>query len=201
MTRDACGKAISEAALKQIFLEARTYNGWRDEEVSDQCLRQIVDLMKMGPTSFNCQAIRILFLKSREAKERLKPFLIEGNVEKTMSAPVVAVLAYDMEFHQRLPEYFPFMDAKVFFEGNEALIEETAFRNGTLQAAYFIIAARALGLDCGPMSGFDAEGVNGEFFAGTSWRVNFLCNLGHGDPESLFPRGPRPDFEDIAEIA
>ncbi len=200
MAWDACGTPVDEAALRQIFLDARTYNGWLDRPVSDDCLRQIVDLMKMGPTSANCQPIRIRFLKSREAKERLRPFLMEGNVEKTMSAPVVAILAHDLEFHERLPRYFPHTDAKSWFEGNQPLIEETAFRNGTLQAAYFIMAARALGLDCGPMSGFDQDGVNREFFAGTSIRANFLCNLGYGDPASLFERSPRPEFGEIAEI-
>ncbi len=200
MAWDACGKPVDEAALRQIFLDARSYNGWLDRPVSDDCLRQIVDLMKMGPTSANCQPIRIRFLKSREAKERLRPFLMEGNVEKTMSAPVVAILAHDLEFHERLPRYFPHTDAKSWFEGNQPLIEETAFRNGTLQAAYFIMAARALGLDCGPMSGFDQDGVNREFFAGTSIRANFLCNLGYGDPASLFERSPRPEFGEIAEI-
>ncbi|HFB98914.1 MAG TPA: malonic semialdehyde reductase [Bryobacterales bacterium] len=200
MAWDACGTPVDEAALRQIFLDARTYNGWLDRPVSDDCLRQIVDLMKMGPTSANCQPIRIRFLKSREAKERLRPFLMEGNVEKTMSAPVVAILAHDLEFHERLPRYFPHTDAKSWFEGNRPLIEETAFRNGTLQAAYFIMAARALGLDCGPMSGFDQDGVNREFFAGTSIRANFLCNLGYGDPASLFERSPRPEFGEIAEI-
>jgi len=200
MAWDACGNPVDEAALRQIFLDARSYNGWLDRPVSDDCLRQIVDLMKMGPTSANCQPIRIRFLKSREAKERLRPFLMEGNVEKTMSAPVVAILAHDLEFHERLPRYFPHTDAKSWFEGNRPLIEETAFRNGTLQAAYFIMAARALGLDCGPMSGFDQDGVNREFFADTSIRANFLCNLGYGDPASLFERSPRPEFEEIAEI-
>ncbi len=200
MAWKACGRPVDEAALRQIFLDARTFNGWRDEPVSDECLREIVDLMKMGPTSANCQPIRILFLRSAAAKERLKPCLMEGNVEKTMSAPVVAILAHDMEFHHRLPQYFPHADARSWFEGNEALIEETAFRNGTLQAAYFLLAARALGLDVGPMSGFDAEGVEREFLSGRHWRVNFLCNLGHGDPASLFPRSPRPEFDEIAEI-
>ena len=200
MAWEACGHPVDEAALRQIFLDARTYNGWLDKPVSDDCLRQIVELMKMGPTSANCQPIRIRFLKSREAKERLRPFLMEGNVEKTMSAPVVAILAHDLEFHERLPRYFPHTDAKSWFEGNPPLIEETAFRNGTLQAAYFIMAARALGLDCGPMSGFDQDGVNREFFAGTSIRANFLCNLGYGDPASLFERSPRPEFGEIAEI-
>ncbi len=200
MTWDACGKPVPEEALRQIFLDARTFNGWLDEPVSQECLRQIVDLMKMAPTSANCQPIRIRFLVSQEAKMRLKPYLMEGNVDKTMAAPVVAILAHDLEFYQRLPRYFPHTDARSWFEGNPALIEETAFRNGTLQAAYFLLAARALGLDCGPMSGFDADGVNEAFFSGTPLRVNFLCALGHGDPESLFPRSPRPAFDEIAEI-
>ncbi len=201
MAWDACGNPIDESALRQIFLDARSYNGWLDKPVSDECLRQIVDLMKMGPTSANCQPIRILFLKSKEAKERLKPHLMEGNVEKAMTAPVVAIFAHDLEFYERLPKYFPHTDAKSWFVGNEELIETTAFRNGTLQAAYFLIAARALGLDCGPMSGFDNAGVDREFFSDhPKWKSNFICALGHGDPESLFDRSPRPDFEELAEI-
>ena len=201
MAWDACGNPIDEKALRQIFLDARSYNGWLDKPVSDECLRQIVDLMKMGPTSANCQPIRILFLKSKEAKERLKPHLMEGNVEKAMTAPVVAIFAHDLEFYERLPKYFPHTDAKSWFKGNDELIEATAFRNGTLQAAYFLIAARALGLDCGPMSGFDNAGVDREFFADRpKWKSNFICALGYGDPASLFPRSPRPDFEELAEI-
>ncbi|HHN73276.1 MAG TPA: malonic semialdehyde reductase [Thermopetrobacter sp.] len=200
MSWDACGKPIDEASLRQIFLDARSYNGWRDEPVSDACLHRLVDLMKMGPTSANCQPVRIRFLRSRAAKERLKPHLMEGNVEKAMSAPVVALLAHDLEFYERLPRYFPHTDARSWFVGNRPLIEETAFRNSSLQGAYLIIAARALGLDTGPMSGFDPEGVNREFFAGTSLRINFICALGHGDPASLFPRSPRPAFDEIAEI-
>ncbi len=201
MAWDACGDPIDEAALRQIFLDARSYNGWLDKPVSDECLRQVVDLMKMGPTSANCQPIRILFLKSKEAKERLKPHLMEGNVHKAMTAPVVAIFAHDLEFYERLPKYFPHTDAKSWFVGNDKLIEETAFRNGTLQAAYFLIAARALGLDCGPMSGFDNEGVDREFFADRpKWKSNFICAMGYGDPASLFPRSPRPDFEELAEI-
>lgn len=197
---DACGRPIDEAALDQIFFAARSYNGWLDKDVSDDCLRAIVDVMKMGPTSANCQPIRIRFLKSRDAKQRLKPHLMEGNVEKAMRAPVVALLAHDLAFYERLPRYFPHTDAKSWFEGNDELISATAFRNGTLQAAYFIIAARALGLDTGPMSGFDEEGVNKAFFAGTSWRINFICALGHGDEKSIFERSPRPEFAEIADI-
>ncbi len=200
MDWQACGNPIDQRALDQIFLQARSFNGWQDKPVSDECLRQIVDLMKMGPTSANCQPIRIIFLKSKEAKERLKPHLMEGNVHKAMTAPVVAILGHDLEFYERLPRYFPHTDARSWFVGNQPLIEETAFRNGTLQAAYLIIAARALGLDAGPMSGFDQDGVNKEFFEGTSIRVNFICALGYGDPASLFPRSPRPEFEEIAEI-
>ncbi|HHI82020.1 MAG TPA: malonic semialdehyde reductase [Rhizobiales bacterium] len=191
---------IGDEALNQLFRYARTYNGWLDKPVSEIQLRGIVDLMKMAPTSANCQPIRIKFLCSQEAKDRLKPFLMEGNVEKTMSAPVTAILAYDLDFYERLPELFPHTDAKSWFEGNDELIETTAFRNSTLQGGYFILAARALGLDCGPMSGFDNAGVDKEFFAGTNIKSNFLCSVGYGDPKSIFERSPRPSFDDLAEI-
>ncbi len=191
---------LSDAGMDLIFREARTHNAWQDREVSDVLLQAVHDLAKMGPTSANCSPMRVLFLKSRDAKERLKPALIEGNAEKTMAAPVTAVIGYDTEFYEKLPQLFPHTDARAWFVGNAPLIESTAFRNGSLQGAYFIIAARALGLDCGPMSGFDNEAVDRAFFPDGKVKSNFLCNLGYGDPAALFPRSPRPDFDEVCRI-
>jgi 3-hydroxypropanoate dehydrogenase len=193
-------KALDQAAFEQLFLEARTQNAWKEGEVSDETLRRLFDIVKMGPTSANCSPARYVFVKSPEAKERLKPHLSGGNLEKTMSAPVTVIIANDMEFYEHLPKLFPHTDAKSWFTSNEDLIRETAFRNATLQGGYMIIAARALGLDCGPMSGFDQAGVDEEFFKGTTYKSNFLLNLGHGDPSALFPRSPRFEFEDVASI-
>ena len=191
---------LSETALDQLFLTARTYNGWQDRDVPDALLTQLHDLMRMGPTSANCCPLRIRFLKSAAAKQRLKPFLMDGNVDKTMSAPVVAILGYDTEFYEHLPKLFPHTDARSWFVGKEKFAQETAFRNSSLQGGYFIMAARALGLDCGPMSGFNASKVNDEFFPDGTVKVNFLCNLGYGDPASLHPRAPRFEFDDVCEI-
>lgn len=185
--------------LEKIFINARTHYNWLNEPVDDALLHQAYDLAKMGPTAANSQPMRILFIKSPEAKERLKPHLDKGNVDKTMSAPVTAIFAYDLEFYEELPRLLPHADARSWYKGKPN-VEETAFRNGTLQAAYFMMAARALGLDCGPMSGFSLPGVNEEFFKGTSWRANFLCNLGHGDPGKLHPRSPRPQFSEFCKI-
>ncbi len=193
-------KSISEDALDVLFLEARTHTAWLDAPLAEGLLRQIWDLARMGPTSANCSPARIVFVASPEAKERLKPHLAEGNVEKTMAAPVTAVIGHDMEFFEKLPELFPHADARSWFAGNEELIAATAFRNATLQAAYFMLAARALGLDCGPMSGFDNEAVDKEFFAATAVKSNFLCNLGVGDPRSLNPRSPRMSFNDACKM-
>ncbi len=192
---------ISAECLNQIFLEARTHNKWLDKPVRDELLRQLIDIMKMGPTSANQSPARILFVKSAAAKQRLAPHLSEGNRAKTMTAPVCAIIGYDLRFYDHLPKLFPHTNAKSWFEGGpQEKIESSAFRNGTLQGAYFIIAARALGLDTGPMSGFDNDGVDREFFAGTSVKSNFLCSLGYGDPAGLFPRSPRFTFEEIAKI-
>ena len=191
---------ISQDALDQLFLKARTHNAWLDKPVPDDLLKQIVEIMKWGPTSANQSPARIIFVKSPEAKARLKPYLQAGNVEKTMKAPVCAIIGHDLDFYEHLPKLFPHTDAKSWFVGNERLIETSAFRNGTLQGGYFILAARALGLDCGPMSGFDNEGVDREFFAGTRIKSNFLCNLGYGDPAALFPRSPRFSFDEMAKI-
>lgn len=186
--------------LDLIFREARTYNGWKDQDVSDQTLKQLHDILKFGPTSANCCPARFVFVKSKQAKEKLKPCLAEGNIEKTMSAPVTVIIGYDMEFYEKLPKLFPHADARSWFAGNDQAIQETAHRNGALQGAYLIIAARALGLDTGPMSGFDAEKTTEAFFSGTSVKADWLCNLGYGDEESLFPRSPRFDFDEACEI-
>lgn len=193
--------AADQHALDLLFLNARTHNGWQDRPVDDAVLRRVWDLARMGPTSANCSPARIVFAVSAEAKEKLRPALLIGNVDKTMAAPATAIIGYDMAFFERLPELFPHTDARAWFVGNDRLIEMTAFRNGTLQAGYMILAARALGLDCGPMSGFDNGKVDEAFFAGTTIRSNFLCNLGYGDPSKLHPRNPRLDFDDACRIA
>ncbi|MCC7305814.1 MAG: malonic semialdehyde reductase [Alphaproteobacteria bacterium] len=193
-------EAINNAALDTVFREARTYTAWEDKEVPDNVLREIYDLLKWGPTSSNCCPARLTFVKSKEAKERLKPHLDAGNVGKTMAAPATAIIAYDLKFYEYLPKLFPHTDARSWFVGKEAKIKETAFRNGSLQGAYLIIAARALGLDCGPMSGFNPAGVKEEFFKGQDVEVNFLCNLGYGDSSKLHPRGPRFTFDEVCKI-
>ena len=188
------------ATLGALFTEARTHYHWRDEPVGDDLLRRMYELARMGPTSANCSPGRFLFLRSEAGKQRLKPALSAGNVEKTMAAPVVVVVAYDPAFYERLPVLFPHADARAWFAGNEALAAETAFRNGTLQGAYLIMAARALGLDCGPMSGFDRARVDEAFFAASGWKSNFLINIGHGDPARLHPRAPRLDWDDACAL-
>ena len=194
-------KILSDEGLDLIFRDARTQNAWRAGEVSDVTLAALYDLMRWGPTSANCSPARILFLRSAEAKERLKPFLLPGNVEKTMQAPVCAIIGYDTRFYDLLPKLFPHSpDAKSWFDSDEQVAETTAFRNGTLQGAYFMIAARSLGLDCGPMSGFDNAKVDAEFFPGGRVKSNFLCNIGHGEPAGLFPRSPRLEFDEVCEI-
>lgn len=191
---------LPDESFAQLFHEARTHNAWHDKDVPDALLRELVSLVLLGPTSANCSPARFVFVKSPEAKARLKPFLSEGNREKTMQAPVCAIIAHDLDFHDHLPGLFPHTDAKSWFTGNPQKIAETAFRNGTLQGAYLIMAARALGLDCGPMSGFDPAGVDEAFFAGTNVKSNFLCNLGYGDSDALRPRLPRFDFDQVARI-
>ncbi len=192
---------LTEHDLDLIFRTARTVNGWQDRAVSPELLRKVYDLMKFGPTSANCCPLRIVFVTSAEGKARLRPLLMEGNVDKTMAAPAVAVLAWDTQFYDHLPRLFPHADARSWFVGNEKLIADTAFRNSSLQAAYFMIAARAMGLDCGPMSGFDAEAVNKEFFPDGRFKVNLICNLGYGDPAKTFPRSPRFDFDEVCRFA
>jgi 3-hydroxypropanoate dehydrogenase len=188
--------AIDDAALDQLFRTARTHNAWTDEPVSDDTLRELYDLLKQGPTSANNSAGRFLFLRTREAKERLRPALSAGNTEKTMAAPVTAIVAYDPKFYDHLPRLFPHTDARAWYAENEELAEATAFRNGTLQGAYLIIVARALGLDCGGMSGFDNAKVDQEFLTDRGWKSNFLVNIGHGDPSGVRPKGPRFAFDE-----
>jgi len=191
---------LSEDGLDLLFRQARTQNGWQAKPVPEELLRRVYELTKYGPTSANSSPARFVFLGSPAAKERLRPALSAGNLEKTMAAPVTAIVAYDVEFHEKLPALFPHKDMRSVFAGKEKLIEETAFRNGTLQGGYFILAARALGLDCGPMSGFDAAKVNAEFFPDGKWKANFLCNLGYGDHSKLFPRNPRLSFEEACVV-
>ncbi len=191
---------LNDAGLDLLFRDARTHNGWTDKEVSDVLLQAIFDLAKMGPTSANCSPQRIVYVKTQAGKEKLKPALMAGNVEKTMAAPVTAILGYDLEFYEQLPKLFPHTDARSWFLGNDDLIEATAFRNGSLQGAYFILAARALGLDCGPMSGFDNAMVDKAFFPDGKVKSNFICSLGYGDPSKLFPRSPRFDFDEVCKI-
>lgn len=192
--------AISKDCLDKILVEARTHYHWQDKPVEERLLHELHDLMKWGPTSANCLPLRIVFVTSKEAKERIKPCLAEGNVEKTMSAPVCAILAYDMQFYDLLPKTFPHADARSWFAGNDKAIYNTAFRNSSLQGAYFMIAARALGLDCGPMSGFNEEKMNAEFFPDGRFKTNFICNLGYGDASKLFPRSPRLSFDEVCQI-
>jgi 3-hydroxypropanoate dehydrogenase len=191
---------INQDALNQLFIEARTHSTWQDKKVSEDTLRQVFDLAKMAPTSANCSPMRLVFIQSPSAKEKLKPSLAPGNIDKTMAAPVTAIIAYDGEFYEQLPKLFPHADARSWFIGNQELIKKTAVVNGSLQAAYFILAARACGLDCGPMSGFDNAQVDETFFKGTSFKSNILCNLGYGDAATLFPRSPRFDFADVCRI-
>lgn len=192
---------LPENALDQLFREARTFNAWLPKDVSDEQLHQLYELAKFGPTSANCSPMRVVFVKSKAAKEKLSPHLSEGNRAKTMAAPVTAIVAQDHAFYEKLPKLFPHADAKSWFEGKQALIDTAAFRNASLQGAYLILAARAVGLDCGPMSGFDNAGVDAAFFAGTAVRSNFLVNLGYGDAgRDLFPRSPRLAFDEACRI-
>ena len=193
-------KSIGEAALAQIFTEARTHNGFLDKPVPEALLKEAVDLAKIGPTAANQSPLRLLFLTSKEAKERLRPFLSAGNVDKTVAAPVVAITAYDLKFYDHLPFLFPHADAKSWFAGNEAFANHSAFQNGTLQVAYLLIALRAVGLDTGPMAGFDNAKVDAEFFPEGNVKSNILINIGYGDVSKLYPRSPRFSFDQIAKI-
>ena len=190
--------------LDKIFRGARSQNGWLTTPVSDSKLRELYDLMKYGPTSVNCSPARLVFVRTEDGKAKLRPALAPGNVEKAMAAPVVAIVGYDTRFYEHLPELFPHNPAvKAWFEGDEKVdfATTTAFRNGTLQGGYFIAAARALGLDCGPMSGFNNQAVDQAFFAGTSIRSNFICGIGHGDPAKVFARSPRLSFDQACILA
>ena len=191
---------LDAQGLETLFLNARTHSRWKDQEVPDGLLKSIYETLKMAPTSANGSPARFLFIRTPEAKKRLLPCLSPGNVEKTLKAPVNVVIAYDLDFYLKLPKLHPHADAKSWFEGNENLIQETAFRNSSLQGAYLILAARAYGLDCGPMSGFDAKLLDQTFFEHTHVRSNFLCNLGYGDPEGLHPRLPRLSFEEACTL-
>ena len=185
---------------EQLFDNARTHNGFTAEPVPEATLRRLYDMMKWGPTSANCSPARIVFVTTPEAKEKLLAGMSPGNLDKTRAAPVTAIIGMDMAFFEKLPQLFPHADAKAWFVGNQPKIDATAFRNSSLQGAYFIIAARALGLDCGPMSGFDAAKVDAAFWAGTTVKTNFIVNLGHGDPAKLFGRSPRLTFEEACQI-
>jgi 3-hydroxypropanoate dehydrogenase len=206
---------LNDAALDALFRKARTHNAWLDKPVSDDLLRRLYDLMKWGPTSANCCPARTLFLRTPEAKQRLAPALAPGNLEKTMKAPVTAIIAHDAKFYEQLPRLFPHNPgAREWFSNSPELAEITAFRNGTLQGGYFILAARSLGLDCGPMSGFDNAKVDEEFFPAGNVKTesdqevplsghvksNFLCNLGYGDPAKLLPRSPRLEFDEACQL-
>lgn len=193
---------LADPALDQLFRTARSYNGYHDKPVSTEQLHAIWDLMKFGPTSANCLPARIIWCTSDAAREKVAACTMPANAEKIRSAPVTAIIGMDMEFYEKLPELFPHADARSWFVGNQPMIDATAFRNSSLQGAYFILAARALGLDTGPMSGFDADAVNAAFFAETpNIKVNFISTLGYGDPATIFGRSPRPDFDVFNSIA
>lgn len=192
---------VRTAMTETLFTEARSFNKWQEKAVPQELLAELYELVKLGPTSGNCCPGRFVFVHTDGGREKLRPALSKGNLEKTMTAPVTVILAQDMEFYEKLPELFPHADAKSWFTSSPALAEETAFRNSSLQGAYLIMAARALGLDAGPMSGFDQQKVDEAFFAGTAWKSNFLINLGYGDPSGTFDRLPRLAFEEAARFA
>jgi len=192
---------LDQSALDQLFCAARTHNAWQSRPVEDELLLRVYNSMRMGPTSANCSPARIVFVTSEAAKAKLKPALSGGNLAKTMAAPVTAIIGYDLHFYEKMPQLFPHdLSARSWFDKDEATAFSAAFRNGTLQGAYLMLAARAYGLDCGPMSGFDNEMVDKLFFAGTHVKSNFLCNLGYGDPAGIFPRSPRLSFDEACSI-
>jgi len=191
---------INDEAINQLFREARTHSAWLPKRVPADLLRQVYEITRWGPTSANSTPARFVFLENEAAKARLLPALAPLNVDKTKAAPVTVIMAWDTEFYEKLPRLFPQADMRSLFAGNPALIHETAFRNGSLQGGYFILAARALGLDCGPMSGFDQAKVNAEFFPDGKWKANFICNLGYGDRSKLRPRNPRLEFDEACRV-
>jgi 3-hydroxypropanoate dehydrogenase len=195
MTKQFHDQPLGSSALDQLFNEARSYNGWLAKDVSEQQIEAIYDLMKMGPTSANMQPARLVWCKSQQSKDKLASFALESNKKKIITAPVCAIIAYDLDFHEQLPWLFPHTDAKSWFEGNEQFRKESAARNSALQGAYLMLAARALGLDCGPMSGIDLQKVTEAFFADEPrWRADWICSIGYGDADTIFDRSPRPDF-------
>ena len=195
-------QVLTAASLDTLFRTARTHSAWRAEPVDDALLRQVYDLAKLGPTSANMCPLRAVFVKSPAGKEKLRPALDAGNVDKTMSAPVTAIVGMDVHFYEQLPKLFPHVDAKAWFKDlPEPVLAMIALRNSSLQGAYLMLAARALGLDCGPMSGFKNDVVDTAFFAGTTVKSNFLCNLGHGDPAKLHARSPRLSFDEACQLA
>lgn len=191
---------LPESALNQLFVEARTHTAWLPKPVPVELLQRVYSLARLGPTSANGSPARFVFIASPEAKERLRPALAPGNVDKSMAAPVNVIVAWDTEFYEEFPTLFPHADMRQYFAGKSAAIQEYALRNSSLQGAYFMLAARALGLDCGPMSGFDADKLNAEFFPDGHWKANFLCNVGYGDSSALRPRNPRLPFEEAALV-
>jgi len=191
---------LDQAVLATLFSDARSHNGWLDKPVSQSQLQQLYDLVKWAPTSANCEPARIVFVQSDDARAKLADCMAAGNADKVKAAPVTAIIGMDMAFLDKLPELFPHADARSWFAGNQPLIEATAFRNSSMQGGYFILAARALGLDVGPMSGFDAEKLDTAFFAGTTVKVNFVCSIGHGDTSKLFARSPRLSFEQACSV-
>jgi len=194
-------KILDDHGLDLLFREARTHRKWQNKDVTEVLIKAVYDLMKMGPTEANTCPARFVFVKTPEGKERLKPHLDAGNVDKTMTAPLTAIIAYDTQFYEQMPKLFPHEPtARSWFAGKEEKIKLVTMRNSSLQAAYLMLAARSLGLDCGPMGGFNADGINKEFFADDQYKVNFLCNIGYGDDTVLFPRSPRLEFDEACEI-
>jgi 3-hydroxypropanoate dehydrogenase len=191
---------LEQSALETLFTNARTHNVWLDKPVSRALIEQLYALLKWAPTSANCEPARLVFVQSTDARKKLADCMSPGNAEKVRVAPVTAIIGMDMMFYEKLPQLFPHADAKSWFVGNQAMIDATAFRNSALQGGYLILAARALGLDCGPMSGFDADKIDSAFFAGTATKVNFVCSIGYGDGTKLFPRSPRLTFEEACRI-
>ncbi|MGD8785645.1 MAG: malonic semialdehyde reductase [Thioalkalispiraceae bacterium] len=191
---------VNQQALQQLFLDARSHSAWQDKPVTEKQIKEIYDLTKMGPTSANSCPARFIFIRSDEAKKRLKACLDEGNVEKSMTAPAVAIVGMDMEFYEQLPKLFPHTDARSWYAGKDAKIFDAAFRNSSLQGAYLIMAIRSLGLDAGPMSGFDSEKLDAEFFPDGKVKSNFICAFGYGDESKLYPRGPRLEFDEACSI-